>query len=378
MGDGETHARGSGVRPVPVSTVLLTLAAVVVALAGMRATAAILAPVLLALFLMICFRPLGAWLERHRVPKGVVILVNVLVIYGVLAVLGLWLYLSVARFASTVGQNASKLTDFWNWAVGILQFLGIQTNDIRALVDLVSPSRIASVAQSLLQASASVTTALAFIAALVFFMALDAASFSRRLRVSVRYRPAMATALTDFGHATRGYFWVAAVFGAAVAVVDWALLLVLDVPDAWLWALLAFVTNFIPNIGFLLGLVPPAIIAVLVHDWQAGLIVVVGYSVINTVVQTLIQPKVVGDRVQLNTTLTFLALIVWTFVLGGLGAILAIPMTLLVRALLIDSRPQLRWIRNLFSSGEPDPDEDEGPATAPKPAPPEPGVASAG
>ena len=83
------------------------------------------------------------------------------------------------------------------------------------------------------------------------------------------------------------------------------------------------------------------------------MIIAVGYSVLNVVVQTLIQPKVVGDRVQLNTTLTFLALIIWTFLLGGLGAILAIPMTLLIRALFVDSQPQHRWVRALFSSGPP-------------------------
>jgi AI-2 transport protein TqsA len=102
-----------------------------------------------------------------------------------------------------------------------------------------------------------------------------------------------------------------------------------------------------------LGLIPPALVAWLVIDWQTAVIIAIGYSVLNVVVQTLIQPKVVGDRVQLNTTLTFLALVVWTFLLGGLGAILAIPMTLLIRALFIDSRPQHRWVRTLFSSGPP-------------------------
>ncbi len=152
---------------------------------------------------------------------------------------------------------------------------------------------------------------------------------------------------------TRSYFAVAATFGAIVAILDWILLAVLGVPYAWLWALLAFVTNFIPNIGFVLGLIPPALVAWLVIDWQTAVIIAIGYSVLNVVVQTLIQPKVVGDRVQLNTTLTFLALIIWTFLLGGLGAILAIPMTLLIRALFIDSQPQHRWVRALFSSGPP-------------------------
>ena len=82
----------------------------------------------------------------------------------------------------------------------------------------------------------------------------------------------MSSALEDFGKTTRSYFAVAAIFGAVVAVLDWILLLILGVPNAWLWALLAFVTNFVPNVGFLLGLVPPAIVSLLTSDWQHALI----------------------------------------------------------------------------------------------------------
>ncbi len=336
---------------VPISTVVLTMAGTVVALAGLKLSSTIVAPILLAFFLMVCFRPLGAWMESHRVPRFVSILSTILVIYGVLFVLGLCIYLAVARFAITVSQQSDQLLAFWQWTSGILQSVGVPTTDTGAMINLFSPERIAALAQSLLSASASLTSTLAFLAALVFFMALDAGNFAQRLRVAVRFQPAMSKALSDFGRSTRNYFAVAAVFGAIVAVLDWILLAIVGVPNAWLWALLAFVTNFVPNVGFLLGLVPPAIVSLLTSDWQHALVILIGYSVINVVVQVLIQPAVVGDRVQLNTTLTFVALVVWTFILGGLGAILAIPMTLLVRALFIDSRPSLRWVRALFSSG---------------------------
>ena len=357
----------------PMSTVVLTLAGVVVALAGLKLAATIVAPILLAFFLMVCFRPLGAWMEGHRLPRAISVVSMILLIYGVLFVLGLCVYLAIARFAVTVSENTDQLAAFWGWVSGFLQSFGVATTDARAMVNLVSPERIAGLAQSLLSTTASLTSTLAFLAALVFFMALDVANFSRRLRVAVRFQPAMAEAIHSFGRSTRSYFAVAAVFGAIVAFLDWLLLLILDVPNAWLWALLAFVTNFIPNVGFLIGMIPPALIALLTQDWQAALVIVAGYSLINVIVQILIQPKVVGDTVQLNTTLTFVALVLWTWILGGLGAILAIPMTLLVRALFIDSRPNLRWVHALFSSGEGprQRQKDTGTEMEPTPAPPE-------
>jgi predicted PurR-regulated permease PerM len=294
-----------------------------------------------------------AALERRRVPRGVTIPLSIVLVYSVIIFLGACVYLAMARFAIIVTENAAKFNELVRWVAGVAQQFGIDPTNVQQIFTIISPARLVNLASTVLSASASVLTALAFLAALVFFMALDAADFSARLAMIVRLRPATAKALTNLGVSTRSYFAVAATFGAIVAILDWILLAVLGVPYAWLWALLAFVTNFIPNIGFVLGLIPPALVAWLVIDWQTAVIIAIGYCVLNVVVQTLIQPKVVGDRVQLNTTLTFLALIIWTFLLGGLGAILAIPMTLLIRALFIDSQPQHRWVRALFSSGPP-------------------------
>jgi AI-2 transport protein TqsA len=351
-----------------VPTVILTLAGSVIVLAALKSTASIIAPVLLAFFLMMIFRPLMAALERRRVPRGVTIPLSIVLVYGVIIFLGACVYLALARFAIIVSENAGKFSELARWVGGVAQQFGVEPTNVQQIFTIISPARIVNLASTVVSVSASVLTALAFLAALVFFMALDAADFSGRLAMIVRLRPATAKALRDLGVSTRSYFAVAATFGAIVAILDWILLAVLGVPYAWLWALLAFVTNFIPNIGFVLGLIPPALVAWLVIDWQTAVIIAIGYSVLNVVVQTLIQPKVVGDRVQLNTTLTFLALVIWTFLLGGLGAILAIPMTLLIRALFIDSQPQHRWVRALFSSGPP-------PGTARRKKKPEPAIA---
>jgi predicted PurR-regulated permease PerM len=337
----------------PVPTVILTLAGVVIVCSAIKSTASIIAPVLLAFFLMMIFRPLMAALERRRVPRGVTIPLSILLVYGVIIFLGTCIYLALARFAVIVAQNGDKFTELVGFASQLAQRFGVDPTNVQQIFTIISPARLLNLASTAVSASASILTALAFLAALVFFMALDAADFSGRLAMIVRLRPATGRALANLGISTRSYFAVAATFGAIVAVFDWILLAILGIPYAWLWALLAFVTNFIPNIGFVLGLIPPALVGWLLIDWQTAVIIAIGYSVLNVVIQTLIQPKVVGDRVELNTTLTFLALIIWTYLLGGLGAILAIPMTLLIRALFVDSQPQHRWVRALFASGPP-------------------------
>jgi predicted PurR-regulated permease PerM len=115
------------------------------------------------------------------------------------------------------------------------------------------------------------------------------------------------------------------------------------------WAVLAFVTNFIPNIGFVIGVIPPALIALLDSGLDLMVAVIVVYSVINFVIQSLIQPRVVGDTVGLSAMLTFLSLVFWTWVVGPLGALLAVPLTLLVRAVLVEADPRTRWALPLIA-----------------------------
>jgi len=144
----------------------------------------------------------------------------------------------------------------------------------------------------------------------------------------------------------------------------------MGIPVPIVWAILAFVTNFIPNIGFILGLVPPAILAFIVGDWPLLLGVIAVYCVVNVVLQVLVQPKFVSDAVDLSLTLSFLSVIFWTFIIGPLGAILSIPLTLLVRTLVLESDPSTTWLRWLSGDRNAVPSEEhpaeERPETRPR------------
>lgn len=134
------------------------------------------------------------------------------------------------------------------------------------------------------------------------------------------------------------------VFGLLVAGIDGIVLQWMAIPLAWTWAYWAFITNYIPNIGFVVGVIPPMLIGLLDSGWQTALWVLVAYSVINVVIQTFIQPKLTGDIVGLSPSVTFFSLIVWTSIVGVLGSILAVPLTLFFKALFVDSDPRTRWL----------------------------------
>jgi predicted PurR-regulated permease PerM len=117
-----------------------------------------------------------------------------------------------------------------------------------------------------------------------------------------------------------------------------------------LWGLLSFITNYIPNIGFIVGLIPPALLALLEGGVPQMTTVIVLYCVVNFIIQSVIQPKIVGDAVGLSATMSFLSLVFWTWALGPLGALLAIPLSLLSKGLLVDIDPATHWMNPLISA----------------------------
>jgi hypothetical protein len=117
------------------------------------------------------------------------------------------------------------------------------------------------------------------------------------------------------------------------------------VPGALLWGLLSFLCSFIPNIGYFIAIIPPIVFGFLVGGWPTAIAVIVVYGLVNAVVQSIVQPRVVGNAVALSQTITFVSVLFWAVVLGPIGAILAVPLTLLVRTVLLDADPRLRLWR---------------------------------
>lgn len=159
-----------------------------------------------------------------------------------------------------------------------------------------------------------------------------------------------AAAMATFTTVVRRSWIVVTIFGLIVAVLDVVALTMIGIPLVLVWGVLSFLTNYIPNSGFVLGLIPPALVALLELGPAAALWVVAAYSVLNFVIQAIIQPKVAGESVGVTPFVSFFSLLFWYLVLGPLGTLLALPATLLVKALLVDANPNAEWINILISS----------------------------
>lgn len=336
--------------------VLLGLTGLVVTVTGIRAFSGIVGPVFLALMLTVAVHPLPEWLHRKGLPRWLSTLLALVAVYGILVTLVLVLVYSVAELGTLFPTYQDEFDRLLGSAQSALGNAGIGSDQVHALFSRLDSDVIARILTGLLESTLALVSNLVFLVVLLLFMAFDGSGYPERMRVLVVDRPDIVRAFTQFSTGTRRYLIVSTVFGAIVAVLDTGLLWLLGIPLPILWGLLSFITNYIPNIGFVLGLIPPALLALLDGGFGPMVTVIVLYSTVNVVIQSIIQPKFVGDAVGLSVTLTFLSLVFWSWALGPLGAILAIPLTLLAKALLIDIDPSTRWmdvlLRDTVESGE--------------------------
>jgi AI-2 transport protein TqsA len=335
-----------------VLIIVLGAAAGVVVVAGLRAIPDIIGPVFMALVLTITVNPIRYWLIRRGVSRGLASLAVFLTVFAIVVGLFAAAIVGVVQLATLMPQYADQIQQQLDSLSSRLAGLGVSEADLQSIFSSIEPSQVVAAAQDLLTGVSGIFSFLLFMIVVLIFLAVDATLYDDRMAQVRAGHEAVLDALGVFARGTRKYFGVATVFGGIVAVLDGAVLLFLGIPAAGLWALLAFVTNYIPNIGFVIGLIPPAILGLLVGGPSLALTVIAVYCVINFIIQSVLQPKFVGDAVGLTTTVSFLSLIVWAYILGPIGAILAIPASLFVKAILVDMDPAAQWLE-LFLGDKP-------------------------
>lgn len=333
---------------------LVIIAGAVLALTGVQQLNSIAGPLLLTINLVIVAYPVQAWLNRKGAPKIVGVVVSGLIVFAILLAFFGALAWALGLLVQTVPQYQNRFLELYHQAMELIARYGFSEGQVlREVQQAVSPSNIAGIAQTALGGITGTLSTFVVTITIIFVVLIDSMNVPRMMQAAGESKPYVASALVDFARGVRRYWIVSSIFGLIVAVFDVIALMVLDVPLALVWGILAFLTNYIPNIGFVLGIVPPTLMALLANDPMTALIVVVAYCVINFVIQSIIMPKFLGNAVGVNATVSLLSLLLWAWVLGPLGALLALPATLFVKTVLIDVDPSARWL-NAFIASKPE------------------------
>jgi len=316
----------------PIVQYLVGAAAVVIIIAGFKLGAGLINQILIAFLLTMCITPLPNWLIKKRISKGLAILISLLVIL----VGG---FLISAMLASSISDLVEKFPEYQEKLSSIqqdfLEFAESQNLNIADLIHKVniSPERIITFTGKIVSGLTSFISSSFIIAMLIAFMVIEMISYSTDLRKGKRNTALFMEWLTGMGGDLRKYVNITALTGVLTAVLNYIFLLILGVDFPFLWAFLSFLMNFIPNIGFIISFIPPALIAlIMLGGWQA-IAVLIGFWFINAVVENVVRPIFMKESLNISLLTTFLSLLVWGWILGMPGAVLGVPLTMVVMKL---------------------------------------------
>ncbi|MGF1457535.1 MAG: AI-2E family transporter [Leptolyngbyaceae cyanobacterium] len=315
---------------------LVAIAAFVIVVAGLKASAELLSPVLLSLFIVLVTAPIVQWLQVRGIPSW---LANTLVILGVVAVgllLVLFLAASVAQLTSAVPEYRSLLDAQFEQFETWLNSHGFRSTDLFDL-DFFQPSRLIQLVVGFLTGLLGTVGNVGLTLFIFIYMLAGANSFSTKLKRGLGEDNPLLHKVRAFGQSVSLYLLIKGWLGAMAALGQILLLWAIGVDFALLWCVLSFLFNFVPNIGYVIALVPPLILSLLDSGLWAGIGVFVGYALINNFFDMVVGPRFLGRGLDLSTLVTFLAVIFWTWILGPIGAFLALPLTVMVKTLILET-----------------------------------------
>ena len=336
-----------------IVSLLIGLASVVLIIAGLRTMAGVLTPILLSLFLVLITYPILAWLKGRGLPNWLAYILVLLSVVAIGAFGVLFLITSVNELITllpTYGDQIEvQVNNLWQW----LTEQGVTLDDIQSL-SWFQPERIIQLSLGLTTTLLGILSDTGLTLLIFIYMLATAPTFSAQLKKGLKNDPPALQRLEEFAHSTSSYLMIKGWLGALTALVQMLLMGFLGLDFAVLWGVLSFAFNFIPNIGFYLALVPPLLIAIIELGWLKAALFAVAYVLINNFFDMVIAPRYLAKGLDLSVLVTFLSVIIWSWILGPIGAFLALPLTIMVKTLLLEPFPQTQLIAKLMGSGSED------------------------
>lgn len=325
-------------------------AALIVVFAGVKSAQAIVVPFLLSVFIAIICQPLILMMEKYRIPKGVAVLVVVALVVSIGLTMAGLVGQSMNQFSNDIPQYKTQLQGEFDWLAAKLANFNINLNR-ELLLEHLNPSSAMSLATNLLSGLGNVMTDFFLILLTSIFMLFEAGSISKKMHLALDDASLHLSKIDQFLNSVKHYLAIKTVVSLLTGFLAGLLCYFIGVDYFILWAALAFLLNYIPTIGSIIAAVPAVLLALIQVGPAAAGATALGYVAINTIVGNVIEPKYMGKGLGLSTLVVFLSLVFWGWLLGTVGMLLSVPLTMVVK-IALESTEQGNWFAVLLTNEE--------------------------
>ena len=331
------------VRGSPLIRPVLAAAAIVIVVFGLKYSSDVLAPIFLAATLAILFTPALWWLEKKGLPPWLALVVMVLALGGFIILLIFILTTSLEQLSLHLPEYAELL----HQRIAALGSVGI---DVQGALNtmVVDTTEVAHSAINIALGVLSNGVAIIFFLFLLFLMLVESRSIATKFQTRLQTGNNVVIQLGNYTRQIQKQYRIQAMSNLLSAVALTVEFLLFRIDGAFLWGFLAFILGFIPNVGLIIACLPAVVIAFILYGWGTALVILVIGIILNAAMDNAVTPRIYGKGLNLPVLLVFVSFLIWSWVFGFVGALLAIPATLLVKALL-QGRQETRFLVVLLS-----------------------------
>ncbi|HNS17888.1 MAG TPA: AI-2E family transporter [Bacteroidales bacterium] len=309
---------------------LIAGASCVILAAGLHQIASLVNPFLLSLLLAFAILPLTNWMIRIKIPKYGAVALTFILVLVVGTLVSILVGNSIVRFINDLPAYEVKVRALYSTVNEWFVSMGIDTSKLWSW-GIFDPARILTLASSTLSRIASMLSGFFFISILVVVFLFEFLVLNKKMAGGALRNHLVLSRFGPFSNDITKYLSVTALSGFISSLADLILLWILGIEYAILWAVLAWFLSFIPTIGFIISMIPPALLALILFGWQKALILIAGYVIINTISDNVVRPLFMKEGLKISFLELFISLIFWTFLLGIIGGIVSVPLTMAVK-----------------------------------------------
>lgn len=325
---------------------LLGAAALVVVVAGLKAASVFFLPLLLALFLTILSLPLMRWLRSRRVPAALAIALTMLAVIAILGLVGLVLSASIDALTEKLPDYQAQARAGAGRVLGWLEVRGIDLAE-RISLEALDLGAVVNVLGNTFRGVATALSSVLLVLLMMIFMLWESIILPGKLAVAERRGRFDLGRLAPIVGRVQRYLILKTAISLATGVAVGLVAFFVGLDFALFWGFIAFVLNYIPNVGSLLAALPALALSLVQLGVGRTLVITAGYVVINVVLGNVVEPAVMGRGLRLSPLAIFLSLIFWGWVWGPLGMILSVPLTVSLK-ILFENTEHLAWVAALL------------------------------
>lgn len=339
---------GTEIKEGSQSRFFITLACIVIIIAGMREASCIIVPVLLSVFLAVMCGVPFSWMREKRVPAFLAIFIIIVVISGIVFGMGAYIVSAASDFFEQLPLYQKRVHLLTVAIIKWLRTFHIHISE-RMILQYFDPGTMMEIIANILGGLGSALTYAFLILFTMVFILIEASGFSKKISMNGTSEKSLEN-IRRILQSVEKYIalktWIS--FSTGFLVMVW--LMILGVNYAILWGLAAFLLNYIPNIGPFIAAIPPVLLASVDSGPGTAGLVILGYIVIKTIIDVL-EPMFMGKGLSLSMLVVFLSLIFWGWVLGPVGMLLAVPLTMVLK-ITCETFRSTRWIAILLGSDD--------------------------